>query len=160
MPRRSIGAVGAKGDRQQREATARSAGARRLLAGLRITPQEEALLNVVRPYLPEADSASELAYRLWRRGLELTLAEVASIGATLPPHTSEELLAGLAAQRLLLCMPLLRRTGKLALLDVEATPREALLPPEVVRPLPLAPPEHIDASASDAISGLGGNDFL
>ena len=153
MPRRS--------ERQQGEVTARSAGARRLLAGLRITPQEEALLNAVRPYLPEADSESELAYRLWRRGLELTLAEVASVGADLPPHTSEELLAGLAAQRLLLCMPLLRRAGKLAALGIEVPPREAALrPPEVVQLLPLSPPELIDASASDAISGLGGSDFL
>lgn len=147
-------------DRQQGETTARSAGGRRLLAGLRITPHEEALLDAVRPYLPEADSASELAYRLWRRGLELTLAEVASIGAELPPHTNEELLAGLAAQRLLLCLPLLRRTGKLAVLAAEAALHETLPPPEVVSPLPLAPPEPIDASASDAISGLGGSDFM
>ncbi|MEI7644821.1 MAG: hypothetical protein WCJ55_11125, partial [Chloroflexales bacterium] len=96
--------------------------ASRLIAGLRITKQDEALLDIVRPFFPDADSAGELAYRLWRRGLELTLAELASVGVALPPDLTEEILATLVAQRLLLCLPLLRRTGALALLGSESAP--------------------------------------
>lgn len=111
---------------------------------------------MVAPFFPEVDSAGDLAYRLWRRGLELTLAEVISLGTEPPPEPSEELLASLVAQRLALCMPLLRRTGKLTLLGLEA--------PEIpARSLPLATvvsaPE-IDASASATVAGLGGGDFL
>lgn len=133
--------------------------ARRLIAGLRITSQDEAFLAVVRPFFPEAASESELAYRLWRRGLELALAEVASIGAALPPGTTEEALASLVAQRLLLTLPLLRRTGRLAMLELEASPLTVRKPAPVARPNPQAA-EAIDVSASDAISGLGGSDFL
>jgi hypothetical protein len=134
--------------------------ARRLIAGLRITPHDEALLNVVRPLFPEAASEGELAYRLWRRGLDMTLAEVASLGIGLPSSTPEEIIANLAAQRFLLCVPLLRRTQKLALLGLEEP--LPLFPgagaPAV--PLTVTSAEAIDVSASDAIAGLGGSDFL
>lgn len=122
--------------------------------------EDEALLNVVRPFLPEADSESELAYRLWRRGLELTLAEVVGLGAGLPSGNSEEVLARLVAQRLLLCLPFLRRTGFLELLGVEPVPSGAL--PVVLRTTVPAPATEaaIDQSASDAIIDLGGGDFL
>lgn len=139
---------------------ARQGGARRLIAGLRVTRQDEALLAIVRPYIADAGSEGEVAYRLWRRGLEVTLAEVAGLGAVLPTGTTEDLIASLVAQRLLLCAPLLRRTGKLTLLGVET---EALIASSVVMtetPAPLPGTEVIDASASSAIAGLGGSDFL
>jgi hypothetical protein len=118
------------------------------------------LLAVVRPYMTDLSSEGELAYQLWRRGLELALAEVVSIGAHLPPDTSEPFIAGLVAQRLLLSLPLLRRTGTLALLGLEAP-----APTVVMTTTDISPTEHpiteaIDASASDAITGLGGSDFL
>jgi hypothetical protein len=134
--------------------------ARRLIAGLRITRQDEALLDVVRPLFPEADSEGELAYRLWRRGLELTLAEGAGLGATLPAHSSEELIASLVVQRLLLCMPLLRRTQKLALLGLEETSSLVRSVGAPAVPLTVTDTETIDASASDAIADLGGSNFL
>jgi hypothetical protein len=130
--------------------------ARRLIAGLRVTAHEEALLAAVRPYLPEADSEGELAYRLWRRGLELTLAEVASLGLPLPAGLTEELLISLVAQRLMLCLPLLRRTGTLSLLGMEAV---ATGPPPAPPPIVTAA-ETIDEGAAEAIANLGGNDFL
>jgi hypothetical protein len=139
---------------------AHRAGPRRLIAGLRITPQDAALLNVVRPLLPEADSERELAYWLWRRGLELTLAEVVGLGAALPPGTTDEVIAALAAQRLLLCVPLLRRTEKLALLGIEVTPHATCASPSYTAPAASTAAEAIDATASDAIVGLGGSDFL
>ncbi|NTU77920.1 MAG: hypothetical protein HGA45_00715 [Chloroflexales bacterium] len=135
-------------------------GARRLIAGLRITRHDESLLAVVRPYLTDAGSESELAYRLWRRGLEITLAEVAGLGAELPPGTTEHLIASLVAQRLLLCMPLLRRTGRLALLGVETAAPIASTVAMPETPAPLPGTEVIDESASIAIAGLGGSDFL
>jgi hypothetical protein len=121
------------------------------------TPEEEALLAVVRPFLPGADSAGEVAYRLWRRGLEVTLAEAVSVGATLPPGSSEQLVAGLVAQRLLLCTPLLRRTGMLSLLEIEAPSGE-----KPSRPVATTVPfdEAIDSGAATAITSLGGSDFL
>ncbi|NTU85624.1 MAG: hypothetical protein HGA45_40865 [Chloroflexales bacterium] len=147
---------------------ARVGGARRLIAGLRVAPQDEALLAVVRPYLADTGSEGELAYRLWRRGLELTLAEVVGLGATLPSGTTEEIIASMVAQRLLLCMPLLRRTGTLARLGIEVSPPGA---PRGMTLVPLAPlfspatigqsaSEAIDLSAAEAISSLGGSDFL
>jgi hypothetical protein len=135
----------------------RRGGARRLIAGLRITRQDEALLVLVRPLFPEADSEGELAYRIWRRGLELALAEMAGLGGRLPAETSEEALAMLTAQRLLLCLPLLRRTGKLALFGVEASPGEQVSLPSTAA---ASPDQAIDSGAADAITSLGGSDFL
>ncbi len=140
--------------------SARPNGGRRLIAGLRVTAHDETLLAVVRPYLTDAESEGELAYRLWRRGLELTLAEAASVGAELPPHTSEELLAGLVTQQLLLCMPLLRRMGKLAVLGVETAASFASSVIMTETPALLSGTEQIDESAANAIAGLGGTDFL
>jgi hypothetical protein len=137
----------------------RSNGARRLIAGLRVNQQDEALLAVVRPYLSDASSEGDVAYRLWRRGLEVTLAEVASMGVALPPGSSEELIASLVAQRLLLCLPLLRRTGRLALLGFEGAVSTALSSPMGGEPLATTTAE-VDESAADAVAGLGGNDFL
>jgi len=134
----------------------RTRGARRLIAGLRISPQDAALLDAVRPFLPDTTSEGERAYRLWRRGLELSLAELASLGAALPPGITEALLANLVAQRLLLCLPLLRRTGTLALLGVH----EPLPTPSRTEPSAPSAPALIDADAAAAIAGMGGNDFL
>lgn len=134
--------------------------ARRLIAGLRVSPHDEELLAVVRPYLAEADSAGEVAYRLWRRGLEVTLAEVSGVGAPLPPEMTEQRLASLVAQRLLLCLPLLRRTGILGLLELDAAPRAPQVIPEPQGLIGGVPVETIDTGASDAIAALGGNDFL
>jgi hypothetical protein len=142
--------------REQREQRA----ARRLLAGLRVTPHDEALLAAIRPFVAEACSESELAYRLWRRGLELTLAEAASVGAVLPLGISDELIAGLVAQRLMLCMPLLRRTGMLRLLGIElAAPLASAGQQAAPRRVP-AQEEAIDQGAADAIAELGGTTFL
>jgi hypothetical protein len=138
----------------------RRPGTRRLIAGLRITAQDEALLNVVRPFLPEADSESELAYRLWRRGLELTLAEVVGLGAGLPSGDSKEVLARLVAQRVLLCLPLLRSVGMLSLLGIETLPRAPEEDISRVPPQTIGHEEAIDQTASDAITDLGGGDFL
>ena len=129
---------------------------RRLIAALRVPPDDERLLAAVQPYLPDADSASELAYRLWRRGLELTLAELAGLGVALPPGLTDDYLATASAQRLLVLLPLLRRTGKLALLGLEQP--EAATTSLVS---PAVPPEStIDASAAVIIATMGGGDFL
>jgi hypothetical protein len=125
-----------------------------------VSPHDEELLAVVRPYLAEADSAGEVAYRLWRRGLEVTLAEVSGVGAPLPPEMTEQRLASLVAQRLLLCLPLLRRTGILGLLELDAAPRAPQVIPEPQGLIGGVPVETIDTGASDAIAALGGNDFL
>lgn len=130
-------------------------GRRRLIAALRVPPDDERLLALVQPYLPEADSAGELAYRLWRRGLELTLAELAGLGVTLPLGLSEEQLATLSAQRVVALLPLLRRTGKLALLGLEQPAQEQV--PTIATP---TEDTAIDASATAAISSLGAADFL
>jgi len=108
----------------------------------------------------EITSEGELAYRLWRRGLELTVAGLAGLGATLPPDTSEELIANLVAQRLLLCLPLLRRTGTLGLLGIEPAPHHGV--PAAHQTTRGSSPKEaaIDAGASDAIVGSGGSDFL
>ena len=133
---------------------AERAGPRRLIAGLRVTQADLALIDVVRSYLADADSEGELAYRLWRRGLEVTLAELAGLGVAVPSAFPEDQLATRVAQRLLLVMPLLRRTGKLALLGLDAP---------TSRPTPvIAEPEgdQIDESAAEIIAGLGGDAFL
>jgi hypothetical protein len=142
-----------------RPSEGRDRRARRLIAGLRVTRQDEALLAMVRPFFPDAASESELAYRLWRRGLEVTLGELVGLGAALPPGASEELIAGLVAQRLLLCVPLLRRTGTLALLGLELeSVQNRLANPEVA--IASLVGGSIDDSASAAVGGMGGTDFL
>jgi hypothetical protein len=129
-------------------------GRRRLIAALRIPQADERLLEAVQPYLPDADSAGELAYRLWRRGLELTLAELASLGVALPTGMTEEQLATLSAQRMLLLLPLLRRTSKLALLNLEHAT-------SLHTPQPLAPTAvGIDEAAAGVVADLGGTEFL
>jgi hypothetical protein len=139
---------------------ARQSGTRRLVAGLRISHQDERLLEVVRPFLPEATSEGELAYRLWRRGLELTLAEAAGLGVELPPGVGEEQIAALAAQRLLLCVPLLRCTGKLSLLGIDAERTES--EPQAIDTTSSASGDIdlVDQGAADAIAGMGASDFL
>jgi hypothetical protein len=137
----------------------RRGGARRLIAGLRISPEEETLLAVVRPYFTDLSSEGELAYRLWRRGLELALAEVVSIGARLPADTQEQFIASLVAQRLLLSLPLLRRTEILPLLGLE-TFYPAVVTSAGTPSIEAPTVEAIDTSAADAITGLGGTDFL
>jgi hypothetical protein len=109
----------------------------------------------VRPLFPEADTEGELAYRLWRRGLKLSLAEAAGLSVAVLPGITDERLATLVAQRLLLCRPLLQRTGKLALVsrDVPVPDATSYLT------WPALTPEHIDNKAAEAIVGLGGNHF-
>lgn len=138
----------------------RQSGARRLIAGLRISRQDERLLEVVRPLLPEAASEGELAYRIWRRGLELALAEAAGLGAALPPNVSEEQIAALAAQRLLLCVPLLRRAGKLKLLGIDA--ERVAAEPMAIDTTSGARGDRdlIDEDAADTIAGMGASAFL
>lgn len=140
--------------------TQRAGKTRRLIAGLRISPQDEALLDAVRPFFPEAETEGELAYRLWRRGLDVTLAEIVGVGALLPPGVSEEGVARLAVQRLLLCLPLFRRTNLLALLGLElarqTSPLDTEAQPASIRDLE----EPVDERAAAAIMSLGGSDFL
>jgi hypothetical protein len=140
--------------------TQRAGKTRRLIAGLRISPQDEALLDAVRPFFPEAETEGELAYRLWRRGLDVTLAEIVGVGALLPPGVSEEGVARLAVQRLLLCLPLFRRTNLLALLGLElarqTSPLDMEAKPASIRDLE----EPVDERAAAAIMSLGGSDFL
>ena len=140
--------------------TTRVRGQRRLIAGLRVSELDERLLALVAPFFPEVDSAGDLAYRLWRRGLELTLAEAVGLGATLPPEVSEELIAGLVAQRLALCVPLLRRTGTLARLGIDVALLQLVVPSTNREVVATTAADAIDATASDAITGLGGSDFL
>jgi hypothetical protein len=135
-------------------------GRRRLIAGLRVTAEDELLLAVVRPFVADASSEGELAYRLWRRGLEVTLAEVAGLGAELPAGVTEAFVARLVTQRLLLSLPLLRRTGTLALLGIDAAPPQPGPPLAVSEAFAAAAAEAIDATASATIAGLGGGDFL
>lgn len=139
---------------------ARQRGARRLVAGLRISQQDERLLEVVRPLLPEAISEGELAYRLWRRGLELTLAEAAGLGASLPPGISEELIARLVAQRLMLCVPILRHTGMLTRLGIEAIQRTAASPTTDFPEASTLEADVMDMTATATIVGFGGDEFL
>lgn len=140
--------------------TQRAGKTRRLIAGLRISPQDEALLDAVRPFFPEAETEGELAYRLWRRGLDVTLAEIVGVGALLPPGVSEEGVARLAVQRLLLCLPLFRRTNLLALLGLElarqTSPLDTEAQPASIHDLE----EPVDEHAAAAIMSLGGSDFL
>jgi hypothetical protein len=66
-----------------------------------------------------------------------------------------ELAASGEAQLFLLCLPLLRRTGKLELLGLEAAG-------SIERPAwgVTAEGPEIDASSPDVITGLGGSEFL
>lgn len=132
------------------------AGLRVSLAGLRVSLADEQLLALVEPFFPEVDSAGDLAYRLWRRGLELALAELASVGVPLPASLPEEQLATLVAQRVTGCLPLLRRTGKLALLHLEIPPAQ----PEPERHSSVLISTEIDSSAAMTVVGLGGADFI
>lgn len=92
-------------------------GKRQLIAGLRVTATDLELLGVVRPFMAECDTESDLAYRLWRRGLEITLAELVGSGADLPDGgMDQQQLAVVVGQRLQLCLPLLERTGLLSTL--------------------------------------------
>ena len=143
-----------------RSGSDRQMAVRTLIAGLRVTAEDELLLAVVRPFVADASSEGELAYRLWRRGLELTLAEVVGLGAALPAGMSEELVARLVAQRLLLSLPLLRRTGTLALLGIDATPPQLAEPSTHREVAATTAAEVIDETASATIAGLGGSDFL
>jgi hypothetical protein len=124
-------------------------GRRRLIAGLRVSEHDAQLLALVAPFFPEADSAGDLAYRLWRRGLELTLAELAGLGVRLPPELADQQLAILVVQRLLLCLPLLRRTNTLAVLQLEAAA-------PAVQPAPEAGSlTAIDATAATTVAAMG-----
>lgn len=140
--------------------SAQGRGQRRLIAGLRVNAEDERLLALVAPLFPEVDSAGDLAYRLWRRGLELTLAEAVGLGAQPPPELSEELIAALAAQRLLLCLPLLRRTRMLGLLGITAGSPTIEPPDPPCVPNRGQSPEPIDPHAAAVIAGLGADDFL
>ena len=71
---------------------------------------------------------------------------------------SEEVIASLLVQRLLVCLPLLQRTGKLALLGFGLSPSD--LTQRSAEPDAIAPVVEIDHSASAAIAELGASDFL
>lgn len=140
-------------DEAQGESRRTGKGRRRLFA-LRVPVAEERVQALLRPYIAEETDA-DLAYRIWQRGLRVALAEYAGLGMTLPPEEREELVAARVAQLFLLCLPLLRRTGTLALLGLEPAGVAAQ------RDGPAAPAEpEIDTDSTAAISGLGGSEFL
>ena len=143
-----------------RDVAPRVGKTRRLIAALRISEQDEALLDIVRSFFPEVDTEGELAYRLWRRGLDVTLAEAVGVGASLPPGASEEGVARLAVQRLLLCLPLFRRTRLLALLGLEFAHPLSPSDPEATPASISATEELVDEHAAAAIVSLGGSEFL
>lgn len=137
-----------------RAASRRTGKGQRRLFALRVPAAEEQLQELLRPYIAEETDA-DLAYRIWQRGLKVALAEYAGLGMPLPSEESEELVAARVAQLFLLCLPLLRRTGKLGLLGLETA---GLVEQQA---WPAAPDEpEIDRSSPDAISGLGGSEFL
>lgn len=148
------------GERVSRSGSDRRMAVRTLIAGLRVTAEDQLLLAVVRPFVADASSEGELAYRLWRRGLELTLAEAVGLGAALPAGMTEALVARLIAQRLLLSLPLLRRTGTLALLGIDTAPLQLVVPSTNREVVATTAADAIDATASATIAGLGGSDFL
>ena len=131
-------------------------GVRTLIAALRVTDVDLQLLDAVRPLLAEIDTAGELAYRVWRRGLESLLAEVAAVGGALPAGFTDAQIAILAAQRLVAVLPLLQRTDKLALLQLQGHRIDSV--PEPMPPM--AWEEGIDTTATETILLLGGNEFL
>jgi hypothetical protein len=89
---------------------------------LRVTERDEALLALLRPYMTGITNESEQAYTLVREGLLMRLATLTALGVRLGEAVDEEVLAAHAAQQLLLVLPLLRRTGTLELLGMEAPP--------------------------------------
>lgn len=100
VSRVSQAAAGNEGSAMPRDAGQRGGGARQLIAGLRVSEKDKALLAVVRPYFPEADTEGELAERLWRRGLEMTLANALGVGVA-RPHDSSEAVVGLGGKEFL-----------------------------------------------------------
>lgn len=127
-------------------------GARVDLGHMRVSGREREMALAVGQLYLESDTLSDLAYRIWRRGLTIDLARLASVSGQLPGGLSEDELAVMIAQDLLHCIPLLRRTGKLALLQLSDTAAQAVAnEPEG---------ETIDSEAADNVRGLGGADFI
>ena len=100
---------------------------------LRVTDRDDELMALVRPYLISVTNESELSYQLVREGLLMRLAILAALGGDLGDAIAEDVVAAHAAQQLLLCLPLLRRTGKLALLGMEV-PQPQIAPAATVAP--------------------------
>jgi hypothetical protein len=132
---------------------------RNVQKALRITESDEVLLETARLYIPEASSESDLGYIIWKRGLILTLAKAISAGAALPAVMGEDQLASLIAQELLNVMPLLKRTGRLALLNLvlaasdeiaTGTPSAQAVPDD----------EDLDSESLEELTDLGGADFI
>lgn len=149
------------GDTPRREASRRGGGkqggARHQVASLRITSVEIAHKELVRLLYPEADNETDLAYRIWRRGLQFDLARIASMGERLPEGIAEDQLAMLIVQDVLACLPLLQRTGRLS--QILALLNAAPLRQDESEGCEPGAPE-IDASAADSIADLGGGDFM
>lgn len=102
-----------------------------------------------------AGSIIDRAAHAWAASQPAVFAAATAVGAALPPSTSEGGIASLAAQRLLLCLSLLWRTGTLTLLGIDAPMPIAALP------VPLVPtPATIDDTAAAAVAGLDGKKFL
>lgn len=132
-------------------------GKRQLIAGLRVTAADLELLGVVRPFMAECDTESDLAYRLWRRGLEITLAELVGSGAALPDGGMDQRqLAVVVGQRLQLCLPLLERAGLLSTLRAsqQVTDEHVALVVGEQEEIEVAP------EAEGFITAMGGDTFL
>jgi hypothetical protein len=140
---------------KQREEKVKN-GPRRLIAGLRVSERDLVLLAVVRPFC-DGDSEAEIAHRIWRRGLEVTLAELVSAGVELPPGVlTEQQLAIVIHRHVQLCAPLLERAGLVvrSLMDEPQPMRDATLRVAVIEETA------VDPLAGEAIERLGGTEFL
>ncbi len=124
---------------------------------LRIATADEALLAVVRPFISGVDTDADLIYHIWQPGLDIQVGQLLSMGVPLPPGYTEEAIALRIAQHVVLCMPLLRRTGKLALLGIN---EGVDMPPIVAPPPHLEGNGEIDPGASDIIASMGADDFI
>ncbi|RRR75564.1 MAG: hypothetical protein EI684_04350 [Candidatus Viridilinea halotolerans] len=137
----------------------KSSGARHLVASLRLSRSEMAQKEAVRVLYPESSSETDLALRIWRRGLQLDLARLLSVGGVIPGGVDEQQVAMLVLHDVLTCLPLLQRTGRLhALIALLAHPPLAAATAEE-HEAPGEAPE-IDPSAAGSIDEIGGGDFL
>ena len=129
---------------------------------LRVTDRDDELMALVRPYLVSVTNESELSYQLVREGLLMRLAILAALGGDLGDAIAEDVVSTHAAQHLLLCLPLLRRTGKLALLGMElpqittVVPEAALSPSDLPHARELLDPDDLDEQSGRDVEGLSG----
>jgi hypothetical protein len=123
----------------------------------RATPKEVERAQAVAARYPAARTQSDLNVQLWLRGLLLAEAQAVAAGAPLPRGMREEVLATAIAQELLAVLPLLRRTGRLALLGLEL---ELSVPMAAAALAVSMDTGEVDAAAAADVADMGGDDFL